>query len=85
MSMHGPGERERAYEAYDRLVIAYNDVLKFEEEIPSKEVVFQAMEYMLNTLRAYLVNYDSVSDGGLEAYISAVLDGEPAEYMEHML
>ena len=85
MSMHQPGEKARAYEAYDRLVVAYDKMIGFNEQLPSETEVFQSMEYMMNVLRAYLVNYDSVSDGGLEAYISAVLDGEPANYIEHML
>lgn len=85
MPMHQPGDKEKAYEAYDRLVIAYDKMISFSEDLPAETEVFQALSYTMNVLRAYLVDYDSHSDGGVEALIKAILEEETPDYIGSML
>lgn len=80
-----PTERERAYQAYDKLVIAYDKMIGFSEQLPAETEVFQSLEYTINVLRAYLVDFDSHADGGVEELIKAIVDEEPPDYIDHML
>lgn len=80
-----PTERERAYQAYDKLVIAYDKMIGFSEQLPAETEVFQSLEYTINVLRAYLVDFDSHADGGVEELIKAIVDEEPPDYIGHML
>lgn len=80
-----PTERERAYQAYDKLVIAYDKMIGFSEQLPAETEVFQSLEYTINVLRAYLVDFDSHADGGVEELIKAIVDEEPPDYINHML
>ena len=78
-------ERERAYQAYDKLVIAYDKMIGFSEQLPTETEVFQSLEYTINVLRAYLVDFDSHANGGVEELIKAIVDEEPPDYIDHML
>ena len=80
-----PTERERAYQAYDKLVIAYDKMIGFSEHLPAETEVFQSLEYTINVLRAYLVDFDSHADGGVEELIKAIVDEEPPDYIDRML
>lgn len=79
--MHQPGDKAKAYEAYDRLVIARDNLIGRDMDL----AIIQAVDYQINNLRAYLQYFDNMEDGGLDQFIRAVVDSEVPDYEGRML